>query len=411
MRLQALAAAIGLMASLAGVAAASESEPVPVKAPFIVADARTGDVIEHFDALRPWYPASTTKLMTIYVAFRAIAAGELSLDSPVVYSDTAAAQPPSKMGFPAGTLLTLDNALKIMMVKSANDVAVAVAETIAGDVDGFAARMNAEALRLGMTRSHFVNPHGLPDERQVTTARDMALLARALLRDFPEFRDYLRIHAIKVGKKVLRNYNTLLERYPGATGMKTGFICASGYNLVASAERDGREVIAVVFGEQGGKMRAEHAAILLDEGLAVHRPLAGPPLTLTSVSSGEAYAEPLDMRPYVCGPKRAAAASEANQDGAKGAGAPVSRLTDPVFLGPPIRVSLGVPRVEAADGSSVTLVARMPRPRPILPTDGPGEGVADAFAPVDPGAGLSAPAQAIDSAAGLPAALPASPAN
>ena len=145
-------------------AAAGAGDP---QGPYIVADAETGAVLEHFDALRPWYPASTTKLMTIYVVFRAILAGEITLDAEIIYSANAAAQPPSKMGFKPGTMLTLDNALKMMMVKSANDIAVAVAETVGGSVPGFAERMNLEAARLGMTRSHFVNPHGLPDERQV----------------------------------------------------------------------------------------------------------------------------------------------------------------------------------------------------------------------------------------------------
>ena len=227
---------------------AGAQTPVTVTPPYIVADAKTGEVLDHYDAVRPWYPASTTKLMTVYVAFQAVKAGRFRMDSPVVVSAHALAQPPSKMGFKVGTELTLDDALKILMVKSANDIAVAVAETIGGSEAGFAELMNAEAQRLRMWRTHYVNPHGLPDSRQYTTARDMAVLARALLTDFPEWRDYLKIPAIQLGKKIMRNYNTLIDRYPGATGMKTGFICASGYNLVASAERDGREVIAVVFG-------------------------------------------------------------------------------------------------------------------------------------------------------------------
>jgi D-alanyl-D-alanine carboxypeptidase len=231
-----------------------------------VVDAQTGQVFDHHDAVRPWFPASTTKLMTLYVVLRAIAAGELTLESPVTISKNAAGQPPSKMGFRAGTMLTLDNALKMMMVKSANDIAVAVAETVGGSVPGFAERMNSEAKRLGMMRSQFINPHGLPEPRQITSARDMAVLARALLDEFPEQRGFLNIHAIQFGKTVMRTYNPLLEQYQGATGMKTGFICASGYNLVASAQRGGRELIAVVFGAYGGAARAEQAARLLNAG-------------------------------------------------------------------------------------------------------------------------------------------------
>ena len=142
-------------------------------------------VIEESDALRPWYPASTTKLMTAYVTFEAIRAGQVSLDSAVLYSANAARQPASKMGFRPGTMITLDNALKMMMVKSANDIAVAVAETVGGSVAGFTNRMNAAANHLGMTRSHFVNPNGLPDENNYSTARDMAILGRTLLTEFP----------------------------------------------------------------------------------------------------------------------------------------------------------------------------------------------------------------------------------
>ncbi|HEX2256071.1 MAG TPA: D-alanyl-D-alanine carboxypeptidase family protein, partial [Afifellaceae bacterium] len=206
-----------------------------VRGPYLVADVTTGAVFEHHDALRPWYPASTTKMMTAYVTFRAVEAGEITLQSPVRISENAAAQPPSKMGFKPGAVLTVDNALKIIMVKSANDIALALAEAVGGSEEGFARRMNAEARRLGMSRSRFVNPHGLPDPRQVTTARDMALLARALLLELPQYRSYYNIPAIQFGSNVMQNFNSLVSRYPGTTGMKTGFICSSGFNLVASA--------------------------------------------------------------------------------------------------------------------------------------------------------------------------------
>jgi len=400
----ALALAVSLPATSIAAETKSPAEATPEAAapdpvgPYLLVDAETGEVYQHHDAARPWFPASTTKLMTIYTAFRAVRAGEISLDSAVVYTDNAAAQPPSKMGFKSGTILTLDNAIKMMMVKSANDIAVAVAEAVGGSVDGFAAHMNAEAARLGMTRSHFVNPHGLPDERQVTSARDMAVLARALLTDFPERRDYYKLHAIQIGKKVLKNYNTLIQRYPGANGMKTGFICASGYNLVASARRGEREIIAVVFGEYGGRARAEHAAELLDAGFETPGSVREGATTLGSVSSGAAFTTPFDMRPYVCGPKRAAAASEANDEGAEAEEKEVSHLTAPIYLGPPIRVAVGVPSANAE--TIVVSVARVPRPRPMLPTD---EGIANAFAPDQP---PSAPVEAIDSAAGAAAPLP-----
>src|SRR5437016_12521573 len=170
------------------------------------------------------------------------------------------------MGFPAGTQLTVDNALKMLLVKSANDIAVVIAEGVGGSIEGFADLMNQNARRLGMTQSHFVNPNGLPADEQVTSARDMAILARAAIKEFPEYDYYWHLPGIRFGKKVLRNYNSLIGRYPGADGMKTGFICASGFNLVATATRDGKRLIAVVLGAPSSAGRAIQAAQLLERG-------------------------------------------------------------------------------------------------------------------------------------------------
>jgi D-alanyl-D-alanine carboxypeptidase len=226
----------------------------------------------------------------------------------------------------------------------------------------------------------------------------MALLAQALLRDFPEHRSYLAVHAIQIGGKVLRNYNRLLDRYPGATGMKTGFICASGYNLVASAKRDGRELIAVVFGEYGGRLRNEHAAALLDDAFATPWRRVEVETTLLNLTSGESYSTPLDMRPYVCGPKRGAAIAALRGEDDDSGDVAESHLTPPVYLGPPIRVSAYVP----ADYGEPGFVARLPRPRPGAEGDAD---VLDAFAPVDAGADASGPAAAIGAAAGKPRPL------
>src|SRR3712207_2291165 len=221
---------IGVFAAGAGSAAT----------PSLVVDVDSGRVLYAERATDPWYPASVTKLMTAYVALQAVRQGRLSLDTPLPLSELAHSMPPSKMGFPPGIEVTLDNALKIIMVKSANDVSVAIAEGIGGSVEGFADMMNAAAQRLGMRESRFVNPHGLPDERQHTSARDMAILGRALFREFPEHAGYFQIGAIKFGRRIMNNHNGLMGRYPGADGMKTGFICASGFNVVASATRNGR---------------------------------------------------------------------------------------------------------------------------------------------------------------------------
>jgi D-alanyl-D-alanine carboxypeptidase len=163
--------------------------------------------------------------MTAYVTLRAVKEGR-SPDRPIVVSANAAAQSPVKMGFPPGTVITVDNALKMLMVKSANDMAVVLAEGVAGSVENFADEMNNNARRLGMVQSSFVNPNGLPADDQIVSARDMAILARALIREMPEYDYFWHLPGIRLGKMVQRNYNTLLGRYPGADGMKTGFICA-----------------------------------------------------------------------------------------------------------------------------------------------------------------------------------------
>ncbi len=214
----------------------------------LVVEADTGKVLQADNATMPWYPASVTKLMTAYVTLRAVKDGRLTLDTLLTVSPTAASQSPSKMGFRPGTQVTVDNALKMMLVKSANDMAVVLAEGVGGSIDGFSAQMNQTAQKLGMTQTSYVNPNGLPAEGQITSARDLAILARAIIRDLPEYEYFVHIPSIRYGRRITQNFNRLIGRYPGADGFKTGFICASGYNLVASATRDGRRLIAVVLG-------------------------------------------------------------------------------------------------------------------------------------------------------------------
>lgn len=236
--------------------------------PTIIVDAATGEVLQSEEATRPWFPASTTKLMTAYVALRTIKSGQIRFETPIVVSSYAAKQPPSKIGLKPGQEITLENALKILMVKSANDVSTVVAEGIGGSVPGFSAMMNKEAARLGMAQSHFVNPHGLHRDDHVSSARDMAILARALLVEFPQYRELWSIGAVQLGKRKYMNTNGLIGRYSGAMGMKTGFVCASGFNLVSAAERHGRTLIAVVFGAASAADRTLKAAQLLDQGFS-----------------------------------------------------------------------------------------------------------------------------------------------
>ena len=236
--------------------------------PTVILDAATGEVLQAEEATRPWFPASTTKLMTAYVALREIKKGTVKFETPLVVSGHAAKQPPSKVGLKPGQEITVENALKILMVKSANDVSTVVAEGIGGSVPGFSAMMNREAARLGMRESHFVNPHGLHRDDHVSSARDMAILARALLLEFPQYSELWSIGAVQLGNRKYANTNGLIGRYPGAMGMKTGFVCASGFNLVSAAERGGRTLIAVVFGATSAADRTLKAAQLLDQGFS-----------------------------------------------------------------------------------------------------------------------------------------------
>jgi D-alanyl-D-alanine carboxypeptidase len=280
----------------------------------LLIDAATGKVLHAENATYPWYPASVTKLMTIYTALKAVREGKVTFDTLLTYSKNAAAQPPTKMGFKVGTTVTIDNALKMMMVKSANDIAVAIAEGVGGSIDGFADMMNTNAHALGMTQSNFVNPNGLPAENHYTSARDLAILARALIHDFPQYDMYWHISSIRYGKRVYHNYNKLIDRYPGADGMKTGFICASGYNLVASATRNGRRLIAVVLGTYSGAVRSQKAAQLLESGfnnsaLSWLTPSLG---TVDQLKPIEAA--PPNLRDEMCGGHRRKPASEDNDE-------------------------------------------------------------------------------------------------
>ncbi|MBJ6127285.1 D-alanyl-D-alanine carboxypeptidase family protein [Microvirga splendida] len=265
--------------------------------PALVVELESGRVLHAERATDPWFPASITKLMTAYVALDKVRSGQMSMDTLLTVSDGAAALPPSKMGFKPGTEIRLDNALKIMMVKSANDVAATIAENIGGSIDGFSELMNAHARRLGMVSSRFANPHGLPDERNQTTARDMAILARALLMEFPNHRDLFDIGAVQFGRRIMRNTNGLIGRYPGADGMKTGFICSSGFNVVASAHRDGRHLITVVLGAPSSNERTIKAAELFDRGFSSKVNFTNPELSALPAS---ANTSPPDMRPVIC---------------------------------------------------------------------------------------------------------------
>jgi D-alanyl-D-alanine carboxypeptidase len=284
----------GRFLSLVALSASLFSATLACANPRIAVDVQSLKIVEEEDSFHKWYPASLTKLMTAYTVFRAIEAGQITLDSPVTMTKAAVSQVPSKMPFKKGDQLTLDNALKIMLVKSANDVAVAIAETVGGSLPGFVERMNAEAARIGMSSSHFINPNGLPGKGQYTTARDLALLAVMIKREFPQYASYFSLEGFTTGQHNYTNYNLLIGRFDGADGMKTGFICASGFNQVSSATRNGRTIVSVVLGTESLGARADESARLLQAGLtgqfsrqdtlASLKPAPGTPDTVADIS-------------------------------------------------------------------------------------------------------------------------------
>jgi D-alanyl-D-alanine carboxypeptidase len=235
----------------------------------IVVDAKSGEVLyaKRADSIR--YPASVTKVMTLYLTFEALAAGRIKLDDRVVFSPHAAAQSPTKLGVAAGDSITVSEAMQAMAIKSANDAAVAMAEKLGGTESRFAALMTLRARELGMSNTHFVNASGLPDSRQVTTARDLAILSRAVMRDYPQYYRLFSQQQFTFRGRAMGNHNRLLGRMEGVDGLKTGFTNASGFNLAVSAVRDGRRLIAVVMGGPSGAWRDNNAQGLLLTGFDV----------------------------------------------------------------------------------------------------------------------------------------------
>ncbi|MBO1078969.1 D-alanyl-D-alanine carboxypeptidase family protein [Roseomonas haemaphysalidis] len=233
-----------------------------------VMDANTGETIVSVAADERRYPASLTKMMTLYMAFDAMQRGRLRPDTRIRVTPSAAAQPPSKLGLRAGSTISARDAILAMVTKSANDAASSLGQHLAGGGSeaAFGARMTAMARSLGMRNTVFRNASGLPDPGQYTTARDMARLSQALIRDFPERYAYFSVQSFDWNGRTVYGHNRLLDSYPGADGIKTGFINASGFNLAASAMRNGVRMIAVVFGGASGAERDQHVMALLDRG-------------------------------------------------------------------------------------------------------------------------------------------------
>ncbi len=250
-------------------AARRKARPAPVpKYAAIVIHADTGDVLLDKYADEKRFPASLTKLMTLYVLFEELEAGRLNPDSMLTVSAQAAGQPPSKLGLTAGSKISVEDAIKALVVKSANDVAVTVAEGVSGSEWKFAQAMTLRARELGMRNTTFKNASGLPNSKQMTTARDLATLSRRLIRDFPQYFPYFNTPEFTFNDRVYRSHNGLVRTYVGADGLKTGYTQRSGFNLATTAKRDGQRLIGVVLGGRSVRTRDAHMAGILTTAFA-----------------------------------------------------------------------------------------------------------------------------------------------
>ena len=268
----------------------------------LVIDAKSGHVLyaRHADAMR--HPASLTKMMTLYLLFEKLRAHQIALDSVLAVSANAAVQPRSHIRLREGMTIPVETAIKAIVVCSANDAAVTVAEAIGGSEGHFAEMMTAKARQFGMTHTFFHNATGLPDDLQQTTAEDLVILARHLVYDFPEYYGYFRTTEMTWRGDVYTTHNSLIENYAGADGIKTGYIDASGYNLVGTAERGGRRLIAVVMGGLTAEKRDEEITGLLDATFE----------TAMTEATVETKAAPAPPAPRQAPPPRPASAVNAN---------------------------------------------------------------------------------------------------
>jgi len=254
---------LGLALLLVVSAGVNETASAKPKFSALAVDARTGDVLFASDADGLRHPASLTKVMTLYILFQELEAGHLTLDSELSISRNASGRPPTKLGLKPAQTIRIEDAIKAVITLSANDVAVAIGENIAGSETAFAQRMTKTARSLGMSRTTFRNASGLPDPGQVTTARDMATLSLRLQHDFPQYYPYVRITSFQFGKRTIRSHNRLLGRFEGTDGIKTGYIRASGFNLTTSARRGDKRIIGVVMGGRTGPARDNYMIAML----------------------------------------------------------------------------------------------------------------------------------------------------
>ncbi|NGP19233.1 D-alanyl-D-alanine carboxypeptidase family protein [Devosia aurantiaca] len=319
--------------------------------PMLLVDRSNLQVLYAQEAGQPWHPASLTKLMTAYVVFEELSKGTVTLDTPVTISKNAFNQAPSKSGLKVDSSISLKDALYILVVKSANDIAVALAETVAGNETAFVAKMNDVAQRMGLSGTHFVNPHGLHNAAQVTTARDLAVLSLYIEQTFPQFMPMFGTGVVRLGNARLESNNGLLEGFAGTTGMKTGYVCASGLNIVATVDRGGRKLLAVVLGGSSGRERNERAAEMLSAALNGQYQSTGQNVLALSNATG---VTPVDMRSRICGKEAEAYVKSQEALFPIGMAGQPSFLTDKIAMHEYTAVDLGRVRNNIA----------LPRPRP-----------------------------------------------
>lgn len=253
---------------------AVDVEPAVARYASIVVNAETGKILHAENATTRNYPASLTKIMTLFMTFEALRSGKVKLDQRLPVSRIAAGRSPAKLGLRKGQTISVEDAISALVTKSANDVATVIAEALGGTERKFARQMTKRAHELGMKDTTFRNASGLPNREQLSTAKDMATLARAVLREFPREYKYFAKRSFTWNGRTYRNHNKLLDSYEGVDGIKTGYIRASGYNLVASAKRNGVRVIAVMFGGNSSRQRNRLVARMLDRGFTTMTAIA-----------------------------------------------------------------------------------------------------------------------------------------
>jgi D-alanyl-D-alanine carboxypeptidase len=318
--------------------------------PTLLFEPATATVLHAEEPDRLWHPASLTKLMTVYVVFEALKDGRLAWDADVPLSPYARGQPATRIGLKAGIKINVEQAVRGLILRSANDFAVALGERVSGTEAAFVEQMNVTARRLGMTRSVFRNPHGLPDADQVTTARDFAILVTALLKDFPDRAEVFATPTVHIHKGTFHSANDLLRTLSGSDGMKTGFTCASGYNVVASASRGGRRLVAIVLGAVNRGKRSERAVDLIEAGFA-HLSTTLVTATADAPSAGPQAAA--SAKPMTASLLPKAAANADDEDGPDPVLAPkAARLHAPVAIMPVALNDLAVTPVEPPGSSA-----------------------------------------------------------